>query len=237
MEKKSKANLSNNSRGRKIDGINIKRDIEIFRPGKKNEKDFDNFYTELDKKRKSKKPFIWSMAFVLLIFFLLVVYGLWAVRNSFQKNGIIADNAKQQTYLTEQVAEGLSGKKTGDSLTVPITEEELANFIGVGTNDFPIKKSTLEIKDDGIYISGRTGDSFFSFPVTIVANPSAENGKLKVELSKASSGIVTLPLSIKNALNDYFANKVDMYTSDIGRIEVKEVVLKNHTMTLIGTAL
>lgn len=237
MEKKSRANLSSNSPGRKIDGINLKRDIEIFRPGANDKKDFGNFYAELDKKRKSKKPFIWSMTLILLILFASIVYGLWTLRNSFQKNGIIVDSTKPETYLTDQVTQGLSGKKAGDSLTVPITEEELANFIGVGTSDFPIKKSTLEIKDDGIYISGRTGDSFLSFPVTIVASPSAENGKLKVELSKASSGVVTLPLSIKNALNDYFANKVDTYTSDIGRIEVKEVVLKNHTMTLIGTAL
>lgn len=232
MEKNSKTNRHNKSNDPKL-----KREIEIFRPDNTGKKDFDNFYTELDRRRKSKRPFVWFMAILLFTLFVTIVYGLWIARNSFQKNGIIADENKQESYLTDKVADGLSSSKAGDSLTISITEDELANFIGVGTADFPIKKSSLKIKPDGIYISGKMGDSFLSMPVTVVAIPKAENGKLKIELSKATSGIVTLPLTLKNALNDYFGNQVDTYTSDIGRIEVKEVVLKDRIMNLIGTAI
>lgn len=237
MVKKSKANPSNNFYGRKVDGINLRKEIEIFRPEAKDKQDFGNFYNELDKKRRSKKPIIILMAFLLAGIFVLAILGLKSLRNSFQKSGIIADSSTMQPYLTDEITKGLSGTKTGDSITIQISEAELADFIGVGTADFPIKKSSLLIKDDGIYISGRTGDSFLSLPVTIVAIPKAEAGKLKVELSKASTGMVTLPLSIKNALNDYFSNTLSTYTSDIGRIDVKEVVLKNQKMNLIGTAL
>lgn len=237
MEKKSKANPSNNFYGRKVNGINLRKEIEIFRPEPKDKKDFGNFYNDLDKRRKSKRPVIIFMTLLLIALFALIIFGLWSLRNSFQKTGIIADKGQSESYLTDQVKTSLANTKTGDNVTVQITEVELANFIGVGTADFPIKKSTLLIKDDGIYISGRTGDSFLSFPVTIVAIPKAEAGKLKIELSKASTGMVTLPLSIKNALNDYFTDTLSTYTSDIGRIDVKEVVLKNQMMNLIGTAL
>jgi hypothetical protein len=177
---------------------------------------------------------------MLIIFtglFVLMVYGLWNLRGSLSRQGIVSDGKNTDQYLTDQVVKELSDKTSGESVSIPITESELANFMGVGTADFPLKKSSLEIKNDGVYISGRTSDSFFSFPITIVAIPKAENGKLKIELSKASSGVAVLPQSIKDALNKYFDDQISTYTSDIGRIEVKEVVLKPHEIDLLGTAL
>lgn len=237
MAKNSRGLKSDRKIVRKLDGINLRRDIRIFQPEKEEKKDFQNFYTDLDRRRKSKASFVWSMITIFLILFSLLVYGFWSLHKYSINSGMLKNNDEAETYLTDKVSESLASKKPGELVTVIISESELANFMGVGGPDFPLKKSSLEIKGDGIYISGRTGDGVLSLPVTIVAIPKADGGKLKIELSKASSGIVTLPLTLKNALNDYFENKVGTYTSDIGRIEVKEVVLKDKQMNLIGTAL
>lgn len=235
MEKKPRTEQSNNLNRSKI--RNIRDEIRIFRPKEDSKKDFNTFYKELDHKRKSKTPFVTSMVFILIILFAVIVYGLWLLKISLTGTSIFSGTKNDNQYLTTEVGNAISGKKTGDLINVEISEKELSEFIGVGGNDFPLKKSSLRIKPEAINISGRIGSSFFALPVTIKCLAKAEDGTLKIEIDNNNSGLAMFPKSLKDSLNTYFDDTISTYTSDIGRIKVEEVVLKDKKLILIGTAL
>lgn len=234
MEKKPKTDRFSDSDIRKV--RSIRDEIRVFRPKDNGRKEFTNFYTELDRKKKSKIPFVVSMLFIFLLIFVAIVYGFWSLRVSLLGGSIFSEK-NDNAYLTAEVSNALNGKSSGDAVTIKISEKELIEFIGVGSENFPLKKSSLKIKSEAINISGRVGESFFSLPISIKCLAKAENGKLKIEPDKTGSGMAMMPSSIKNPLNEYFDETVGTYTSDIGRINVQEVVLKDGELILIGTAL
>lgn len=88
----------------------------------------------------------------------------------------------------------------GETAEIKITEDALAQSVGVTNPDFPLKKPILSIKPEGILISGKTSTSFLGVPIDVLFEPKVENDKLVFSIKEIKAGGVIAPPKISNSL-------------------------------------
>jgi len=227
--------MSENNRFQKI--INIKDGLN--RNGAdKDEKDirFDkDFYSDLDKIRRKNCCSLPTIIFFLVLTFVLIIYGLVYLKN-YTKVGIsyLAENKGQnQVDLTNSFIEQTSGLVSGQTATLEFTEVEIAKYLGIWDSDFPLKDSKLSIDNQGIHVSGKMSQSFFSLTLRALLQAKIENGKLIFFLDDIATGSISMPNRIKAELNDYLdliMRSKNLYDPNL---EIISVATRDKTFELV----
>lgn len=110
---------------------------------------------------------------------------------------------KSDIKLEDQLPLSLQLKQSKNiNLELTITEIDFCSLIGIYSSDFPLKNSICSIKPDGITVSGKTSDKFWSPKLDILVTPKAENEKLVFEIKKAKIWGVSAPSSLANPIFD-----------------------------------
>lgn len=108
-------------------------------------------------------------------------------------------------------------------LELIITEREFCSLAGIYSQEFPLKNPTCLIKPDGITISGKTSDKFYSPKLDILIIPKAENEKLVFEIEKAKVWGVSAPETLTKPVFDNLNSRLGQVLPDSDNVKVTEV--------------
>lgn len=197
------------------------------------------FYKDLDKKRKGGCCTLWSIAIFLIIVFVVIVIGVWFLRNK-----IINDFSyvkKSTSEISKSI--GIVGKleeeskntELGKSVTVSFSEEDLADFFGIYHDEFPLKSANLNTKPEGIEIIGKTKNTVISIPVTLLLVPYIEEAQLQIRVESISSGIVSLPKSVRDAISNYMNDIIAKKSLTVSHLKLIGVSTREDFLDIIGT--
>jgi len=208
---------------------------------KKKKNNSGDFYEDLDKKKFNSFCSLPLVIITLVVIFLLIVWGLIWIKNNFNSNYEIDFSASSYKVEDDDIGDYFNqkfeGKTAGEVIVTKIYEEEMAQFIGVENPNFPLKKATLQIEERGIVIKGKTGESIMSFSVEVLAVPEIVDKKLELKISDANAGFVSLPASIKEALNDYIVSSVNDKLNSLENIEYTDAKSFEEYIEVTGTAM
>ena len=208
---------------------------------KKKKNNSGDFYEDLDKKKFNSFCSLPLVIITLVVIFLLIVWGLIWIKNNFNSNYEIDFSASSYKVEDDDIGDYFNqkfeGKTVGEVIVTKIYEEEMAQFIGVENPNFPLKKATLQIEERGIVIKGKTGESIMSFSVEVLAVPEIVDKKLELKISDANAGFVSLPASIKEALNDYIVSSVNDKLNSLENIEYTDAKSFEEYIEVTGTAM
>lgn len=206
--------------------------------GKKDD-NFKDFYSVKEKNKERRSCCSLPMLFIVLfLIFVFLVGGLWFIKN-YSKTGFEyfkktdTTQSENQSLFT-RIDDDVKNYSDGEEIKIIITEKELEGYFGVKDAAFPLKRASLKIIPEGIEITGRTNDSFFSLPISIIAKPKAENGKFKIELDTVNSGFISLPDTIKSELNVYVDEVVNKKMSVVNNFEFTDIKVRKGEMELTG---
>lgn len=116
----------------------------------------------------------------------------------------------------------------GQKAEIKITEEQIQTAICMTCDTFPLKKAKLEVRPEGVVLSGKTSTAFWGVGLEITLKPKAESEKLVFEIAEFKAGGVTAPPTITEPLNDKIKNSFSQVSSQTDSIKIEEV------HTLIG---
>jgi len=197
-----------------------------------------DFYKEIDQIKKSNCCSIWSVfVFLGLIFFALIAF-FWFGRSYLNKSSLylkIPSSHKSDTSgITGRLEYASDGLVVGESTTISFSEEELGEYLGVNSSEFPLKRASLKITQQGINVKGRTSESIFSIPLTVVLKPKAEDGKLKIEVAELESGAISLPKAIKDQMNSYLSDIINKKSDPVADFEIIEISTREKYVDVTG---
>ena len=198
-----------------------------------------DFYKDLDKKRKGGCCTLWSTAIFLIVIFIVIVSAVWVLKKK------VIDDFSYVKKSTSEISEsiGIVGKleedskniELGESITVSFSEEDLAEFFGVGSEDFPLNKAALNSKPEGIEITGKTKNTIFSLPVTVLLVPYIEEAQLQIRVESISSGVVSLPKSARDAIGNYMNDIIAKKSLTVSHLELTGVSTREDYLDIVGT--
>ncbi|MDO8444002.1 MAG: hypothetical protein Q7S80_00660 [bacterium] len=110
--------------------------------------------------------------------------------------------ATPTTSLNNSVQAGINKAGTGKPVELRLTEDQIGTAICVACDTFPLKKSTLKAKPEGVIISGKTTTTFWGVNLDITFKPKAENGQIVFELTDFKAAGVSAPPQITQTYSD-----------------------------------
>lgn len=131
---------------------------------------------------------------------------------------------KPDIKLEDQLPLSLQLKQSKNTnLELTITEREFCSLAGVYSDDFPLKNATCFIKPEGVTVSGKTSDKFWSPKLDILIRPKAENDKLVFEIKEAKIWGVSAPESLANPIFKDLNSRLLQVLPDSDNVKVSEV--------------
>jgi len=175
-------------------------------PVENNSEQFEqDFYSDLDTSRKKSccsLPFIVILLFS--IFVIMVVILLWLKNSTHIGLGFVADKYNQDyTLVTDSLVDKANNLASGQTSNLEFSEKEVAAYLGLSDEDFPLKNAKLSINPDGVHLSGRTSKSVFSLPVSVIIMPHLEQDKIILSVDNVSTGSISLPQRIRGSMDEY----------------------------------
>lgn len=179
-----------------------------------------------------KESITLTQVFIFLGFiFVLIVGMLFYLRFSSWSpfSGLYLKNLPKSVSFSELFNSEKAKSGAAKSIELKISEEELSKMIGISASSFPLKKSSLKIKAEGIVISGKTASGFWGVPVDVLFVPVSNNGKIIFNLKEIKAAGVIAPPKISETLSPkmnslFYSNSF----SDMDKLKTKEV------RTLVG---
>jgi uncharacterized protein YpmS len=197
-----------------------------------------DFYKEIDQIKKKNCCGVWSVFIVLILIFAIIVALFWLGRNYLNKSSLYLKIPSSQKSDTSGITGKLEATSNslipGASATVSFSEEELAQYLGVNTSEFPLKRASLSINSDGIIVKGRTSESIFSIPLTVILKPKAEDGRLKLEVAELESGSISAPKTVKDQMNTYLSDIINKKSDPVADFEITEIATRDKYVDVTG---
>lgn len=136
--------------------------------------------------------------------------------------------------LRSSVQTGINKTEVGKPVELKITEGQIGTAVCISCDTFPLKKSTLTVKPEGIIISGKTTTAFWGVNLDITIKPKADNGKLIFDLVDFRAAGVKAPPKITESysskISDLFKNIIPADQS----INISEVHSLVGSLLVIG---
>ncbi|MFA7253194.1 MAG: hypothetical protein WC107_01420 [Patescibacteria group bacterium] len=123
----------------------------------------------------------------------------------------------------------------GPDVFLKITEDQLAEAIGVEDVDFPIQKAKLSITNDGIILNGKSSNSIFGLNLEVKALPRAENGKIMIDINEITAAGIKAPPKIADPLKDQINTLVANNIPGQDELKVEEIKSNPGFLLLSGT--
>lgn len=139
------------------------------------------------------------------------------------------------TSLKSSLQTGINKAEAGKPVELKLTEEQIGAAICVSCDTFPLKKSTLSVKPEGIIISGKTTTAFWGVNLDITFKPKAENGQIVFELTEFKAAGVSAPPKITSSYGDKLKNLFANIMPAGQSINVSEVHSLVGSILIIGT--
>lgn len=197
-----------------------------------------DFYKEIDQIKKKNCCGVWSVFVLLGIIFITLIALFWFTRSYLNKSSLylkIPSSKKSNTVgITGKLEDASGGLVVGESKTISFSEEELAEYLGINSPEFPLKRTSLSIDSDGIKVKGRTSDSIFSIPLTMVLKPKAEDGKLKIEVAELESGSISAPKAVRDQMNSYLSDIINKKSDPVADFEITEITTRDKYVDVAG---
>lgn len=96
-------------------------------------------------------------------------------------------------------------------LELTVLQADLAKAIGVEKESFPLKDASLEIKPEGIIVSGKIKPHFWSLRIDVVLLPVVKEGKLNFEIKEIKAMGVSVPKKIADAISGNLLSILSAY--------------------------
>jgi uncharacterized protein YpmS len=197
-----------------------------------------DFYKEIDQIKKKNCCSVWSVLVLLGVIFIALIALFWFGRSYLNESSLylkIPSSKKSDTVgITGKLEDASSGLVVGESTTISFSEEELEEYLGINSPEFPLKRASLKITADGINVKGRTSESIFSIPLTVVLKPKAEDGKLKIEVAELESGAISAPKAIKDQMNSYLSDIINKRSDPVADFEVTNISTRDKYVDVTG---
>jgi hypothetical protein len=169
------------------------------------------------------------LIFLGSIFLLLVIMLFYLRFSSWSPFSDYFSKKKLPNYsLIDLFNKEKSNSPTLQTVEIKITEDDLSKSIGVSEGSFPLKKSSLKIKPEGIIISGKTSSGFWGVPVDVLFESKVGGGKLTFNLKEIKAAGVVAPPKISNTLTPKMSSIFYQGFSSLDKLKVKEA------RTLVG---
>lgn len=199
----------------------------------------ENFYGELDKKKKHSYCTCQTLAIGMVIFIILVVIGVTlavkqitaAVKPNRQVTGTQNDTATFQQKVHDLA------KMPGASTTLTITEQELTSLLMTAISkqpEIPLRDTQAEIDPREIRLSG-TATQFLNTNLTITVIPKVVDGKVLLELVKIQAGNFPVPAVLTEKLSSGFEKLFIEQFEQLKGVTVKSIQLDQGKMTITGS--
>lgn len=155
--------------------------------------------TELPKESISLKAVFIFLGFIFILLASMLVYLRFSSWSPFYD--YYAKKTPANLSFSDLFNKTKSSKPGVKAIDMKITETDLAEALGIGKSDFPLKKATLVIKPEGIILSGKTSTAFWGIPVEVTSVPIVRNGKLFIQIKGIKAGGVVAPPKIADSLS------------------------------------
>lgn len=198
----------------------------------------DKFYEDLDQE-KSHQSCCSCQTMVLFFLFILflLIGGVFYLYYQFTSDKIVIPNLTNN-FSASKISDQLIGLEPDElgQVEIKMGEKELTTLLsgGLSFQNFILKDVQTNINPDEIIIYGSLIKPLNS-KVVIGLVPHVENNKIKFEIKSIQSGKIKLPkFIVKNIgqnLNDSINTKFSLIYL---KINVQEVFLEDHTMTIKG---
>lgn len=198
----------------------------------------DKFYEDLDQEKSHQSCCsCQTMALFFLFILFLLIGGVFYFYYQFTSDKIVIPNLTNN-FSASKISDQLIGLKPDElgQVQIKLGEKELTTLLagGLSFQNFILKDVQANINPDEIIIYGSLIKPLNS-KVVIGLVPHVENNKIKFEVKSIQSGKIQLPefiiKKIGQNLNDSINTKFSLIYL---KINVQEVFLEDHTMTIKG---
>ena len=152
----------------------------------------------INRERAHKKGLAYVFCFFIVLALCLFFLIFWVKNNLITSSLSFWKNSEDLSFDTLLKRGTLENSPT---ISININEQELTGLLGVGTDQFPLKKSKLAITEESIKISGRTGLTLLSMGLDFYFNPKVSDDKLIFSLEKVNTAGVPAPQKITASLS------------------------------------
>ena len=174
---------------------------------------------------KPKETISVTTVFVFLTF-LFLIFSSFIVYLRFSNISPLANlyALKLDIKLEDQLPLSLQLKQAQNAnLVLTITEREFCSLAGVYSQDFPLKNPICSIEPDGVTVSGKTSQKFWSPKLDILILPKAENEILAFEIKEAKIWGVSAPETLAKPVFENLNSGLNQVFPDSNNIKVTEV--------------
>lgn len=197
-----------------------------------------DFYNDIDRRARNSSCGCWGIVVVLIIIFVLLVLGGWYIKNKVVASLKYIDKPTSEISKSPgvigKINEESASKASGDIIKVTLTDDEIADYFGTKSENFPLKSAQLNINDKGIEINGKTKNTLISMPVTIVMVPYVEEKQLKVRVESINSGVISLPKSVRDEIADYLNGIVSKKSMSTNNFELTDIKTREDFVDIFG---
>lgn len=203
-----------------------------------NQKDQDEFYKDLDEKKAHSSCCSFpTLVIFFVIILVLAIAILFFLYYQITHGGSIFDNSKKATAGIEfsQKINDIKPTETG-TFQIILSSDDLSNLLnsGLTAENFVLKDIRTSIGTENIQIYG-TLIKPMSSKVVITVVPKVSNGKLALNVSKASFGKLNLTGFIAAKLSKTATNLLNQKMAVLYKnYEVESVSLEIDKMLIMG---
>lgn len=140
----------------------------------------------------------------------------------------------------DQLATSAANFRETGQLSISFTEQQIISYVAqelAQQPDTPITELQISLQNGQMILTGKVKAGFLSTQVSIVFEPSVQNGELRITIVSANFGSLPLPASALEQISETVNQNLARYIALDGRsIEVESVKIADGMLTLTGKA-